>query len=952
MNEELPKTITSRQLVRMLKDASGESKGMKFCFLIGAGASMSSGIPSGADLARKWIREIEEDCGKDDFAKWKNKVGISEDNVGEFYPQIYEKRFGHIPESGYDCIRHYMEGKEPSLGYLILANIMVREKHNVVITTNFDNLLEDAIRTYTKEKPFIAGHEALADYVPKRSDRPIILKVHRDLFFHPFSDREHTGTIQKAWEDILDRFLSDYFLIVLGYGGNDGSLMDYFASLNNRKQIYWCVYNPGEEPSNQDSENDLSWREHLWGKLSSKAQNILSPNDFLIAINGFDIFMYDCYAALGYKFLDGIEEIKRPNPMHELLEATYRRLENINAQRKEISEIKRSLSQETSASYHNVLSGALSYLFDANQETDIDKKDKIYREGIAKYPQDANLLGDYANFLCDIRHDYDQAERYYKKALEADPNHANTLGNYAVFLKNIRHDYDQAESYYKRALEADPNHANNLGNYALFLQDIRHDYDQAEGYYKRALEADPNHANILGNYAVFLKNIRHDYDQAERYYKRALEADPKDANTLGNYAIFLENIRHDYDQAERYYKKALEADPKDANTLGNYAVFLKNIRHDYDQAEGYYKKALEADPKNAITLGNYALFLNDIRHAYDQAEAYYKQALEADPKDATALGNYALFLQDIRHDYDQAEACYKQALEADPKDATALGNYTLFLHTIRHAYDQAEGYYKRALEADPKDANTLGNYAVFLHTIRHAYDQAEGYYKRALEADPNHANILGNYTLFLHDIRHDYDQAEGYYKRALEVDPKNAVTLGNYALFLQDIRHDYDQAEGYYKRALEADPNHANNLGNYTLFLHDIRHAYDQAEAYYKQALEVDPKNVNTLGNYAHFLITCRGDLKRADSLIQQAFETADNNEGMEPLQAELWFYRYAHYYEEWGAEAEKELAALLNAGAKSIGWNLAPDIELARKNRHPHIEQVEAFAKALTEKA
>ena len=86
--------------------------------------------------------------------------------------------------------------------------------------------------------------------------------------------------------------------------------------------------------------------------------------------------------------------------------------------------------------------------------------------------------------------------------------------------------------------------------------------------------------------------------------------------------------------------------------------------------------------------------------------------------------------------------------------------------------------------------------------------------------------------------------------------------------------------------------------------------------------------------------------------MIQQAFENADNDEETKPLQAKLWFYRYAHYYEEWGAEAEKELAALLNAGAKSIGWNLATDIELARKNRHPHIEQVEAFAKALTEKA
>ena len=799
MNEELPKTITSRQLVRMLKDASGESKGTKFCFLIGAGASMSSGIPSGADLARKWIREIEEDCGKDDFAKWKNKVGISEDNVGEFYPQIYEKRFGHIPESGYDCIRHYMEGKEPSLGYLILANIMVREKHNVVITTNFDNLLEDAIRTYTKEKPFIAGHEALADYVPKRSDRPIILKLHRDLFLQPFSDQLNTDILQAAWESILGKFLSDYHLIVLGYGGNDGSLMNYLLKLKNRKPIYWCVRNA-----------DKATSKSLWNTLSPKAKRLLKNDGYLVPIDDFDRFMYDCYAALGYKFLEGIEKIEKPKSIHEILKPNYARIESIQTQLRQLSQTEEELSKESFQSIKSFLPDSWMWILQANQEKDIDKKDKIYREGIERYPQDADLLGDYADFLCDICHDYDRAEAYYKRALEADPNHANTLGNYALFLKDVRHDYDQAEAYYKRALAADPNHANNLGNYANFLYNIRCDYDQAETYYKKALEADPNHANTLGNYALFLKNIRHDYDQAEAYYKRALEADPKNANALGNYASFL--------------------------------------------------------------------------------------------------------------------------------------------HTIRHAYDQAEAYYKRALEANPKDANALGNYALFLHTIRHAYDQAEVYYKRALEADPNHANTLGNYAVFLNDIRHDYDQAESYYKRAL--DPKNAVTLGNYAVFLNDIRHDYDQAERYYKRALEADPKNANTLGNYAVFLKNIRHDYDQAETYYKRALEVDPKSANKLGNYAHFLITCRGDLKRADSLIQQAFENADNDEETKPLQAKLWFYRYAHYYEEWGAEAEKELAALLNAGAKSISWNLATDIELARKNRHPHIEQVEAFAKALTQEA
>ncbi|MDH7904286.1 tetratricopeptide repeat protein [Porphyromonas gingivalis] len=743
---------------------------MKFCFLIGAGASISSGIPSGAKLAWEWLQEIEEDCDGEDFEYWKSEIGMPDQNIeekaGEFYPQIYEKRFGHAPETGYDYIRGLMEGREPSLGYLILANIMVREKHNVVITTNFDNLLEDAIRTYTKEKPFIAGHEALADYVPKRSDRPIILKLHRDLFLQPFSDQLNTDILQAAWESILGKFLSDYHLIVLGYGGNDGSLMNYLLKLKNRKPIYWCVRNA-----------DKATSKSLWNTLSSKAKRLLKNNGYLVPIDGFDRFMYDCYAALGYKFLEGIEKIEKPKSIHEILKPNYARIESIQTQLRQLSQTEEELSKESFQSIKSFLPDSWMWILKANQEKDIEKKDKIYREGIAMYPQDANLLGDYANFLCDIRHDY---------------------------------------------------------------------------------------------------------DQAETYYKRALEADPKDATALGNYAVFLQDIRHDYDQAERYYKKALEADPKNANTLGNYAVFLQDIRHDYDQAESYYKRALEADPKDATALGNYAVFLKDIRHDYDQAESYYKRALEADPKNANTLGNYALFLQDIRHDY-----------------------------------DQAEGYYKRALEADPKSANKLGNYAIFLKDIRHDYDQAESYYKQALEVDPNHTNNLGNYANFLYDIRHDYDQAESYYKRALEADPKSANKLGNYAVFLNDIRHDYDQAEAYYKRALEADPNHANNLGN-----------------------------------YAHFLITCRGDLERADSLIQQAFESADNNEGMKPLLAELWFYRYAHYYEEWGAEAEKELTALLDAGAKSIGWNLAPDIELARKNKHPHIEQVEAFAKALTEKA
>lgn len=519
-------TITSKQLVRMLKDASRGSKGsgeMKFCFLIGAGASLSSGIPSGAKLAWDWLQEIEEDCDKEDLDGWKREIKMGSRHlrgrVGEFYPQIYEKRFGHAPEMGYNYIRSLMVGKEPSLGYLILANIMVREKHNVVITTNFDNLLEDAVRTYTQEKPFIAGHEALADYVPKRSDRPIILKVHRDLFLQPFSDRLNTDNLQAAWESILGKFLSDYHLIVLGYGGNDGSLMNYLLKLKNRKPIYWCVRN-----------TDKITSKSLWNTLSPKAKRLLKNDGYLVPIDDFDRFMYDCYAALDYKFLEGIEKIEKPKSIHEILKPNYARIESIQIQLKQLSQMEEKLSKESFQSIKSFLPDSWMWILKANQEKDIDKKDKIYQEGIAKYPQDTDLLGAYAVFLNDIRHDYDQAESYYKQALEADPKDAITLGNYAHFLITCRGDLERADSLIRQAFENTDNNERSKSVLAeLWLYRYAHYYEEwgaeAEKELTALLDAGAKSIgwNLAPDIELARKNKHPHIEQVEAFAKALTE---------------------------------------------------------------------------------------------------------------------------------------------------------------------------------------------------------------------------------------------------------------------------------------------------------------------------------------------------------------------------------------------------------------------------------------------
>jgi len=186
----------------------------------------------------------------------------------------------------------------------------------------------------------------------------------------------------------------------------------------------------------------------------------------------------------------------------------------------------------------------------------------------------------------------EEADAAYQHALRIDPKHANILGNYALFLTDVRGEHDRAQKLYERALDADPTDAHNLGNYAVFLRTVRGEHDRAQELYDRALDADPTDANILGNYALFLKNVRGEHDRAQKLYERALDADPKHANILGNYALFLTDVRGEHDRAQKLYERALDADPTDANNLGNYAR-LRLERGDDRAATDMIRSAFE-----------------------------------------------------------------------------------------------------------------------------------------------------------------------------------------------------------------------------------------------------------------------------------------------------------------------------------------------------------------------
>ncbi len=642
------------------------------------------------------LRECSDGSDVDTWIQsaWPDKKDLSLATAADHYPEIFERRFSGDREAGYAELETAMEGKSPSLGYSLLAEIIQHTRHKVVVTTNFDNLVADALAMHAHQSPLVVAHESLAGFVRPQLRRPLVAKIHRDLFLHPKNDQVGVATMEEGWKIALKKLFQYFTPIVVGYGGNDGSLMDMLSGLHAGDiagRMVWC-YREGAPPP------------------AKAAQVLIQHKGLQVKIAGFDEFMLELAARLVPNFDVGVTA-ERTEKLGKARAERYRE----QAAKLRESSARGTLAQRRAGA---VLSKSIqpgkswwAWQMLADAEPDALKRDAIYLRGLHEFPASAGLTCNYAIFLKNQRKDYDAAEQMYRKALELDPSQPVVLGSYANFLAIIRKDFDAAEALYKRSLELDPSDGVLAGNYAHFLVNERNDFDGAEVLYKKALELEADVPGIVRNYAIFLANQRKDYDAAEALHKRAIELDPQDATNTGHYAIFLAHRRKDYDAAEAMYEKSLQLDPSHADNTGNYATFLQSHRKDYDAAEALFKKALEVDPSHPNNTVGYARFLKNHRHDYDTAEALFKKALQLDPGHANNTGNYALFLANQRKDYDAAEAMFKRALQLDPSHANNTGNYAAFLADHRKDYDAAEAMYKKLMELDPRNPNSYANLA-------------------------------------------------------------------------------------------------------------------------------------------------------------------------------------------------------------------------------------------------
>lgn len=528
------KEISQESLFRLLKDSTQKNSSIHFGFILGAGASVKSGIKSGSELARKWYEEIKEDLNDSDFEKWNKDKEINEKNLAESYTKIFTKRFEIDFRAGYEELQRYMDKAEPSIGYSFLAQLLSKTSHKFIITTNFDTMVEDALFGLKEAKPLVLGHELLSKYInPTSPTRPTIIKIHRDFLLDPYNTDDEIKELDEQWKESLEPLLKEHSMIVIGYGGNDDSLMNYLTEIKDRKPIYWCY------------RDDKS-------KLSSKIINLLTKKDFIVQIHGFDKFMLLLNDKLNLGTIIDKEEINNSPIVKNALKYA-------DKYKKQLEELtKDKLNEEEQKAVEKLLPSWWHYELVVENEEDNDKKEKIYLDGLKAYPKSYQLMGNYANLLKDINRD-SEAETYYKEALEIKPNHANTNGNYATLLQKLYRD-SEAEVYYKKALGIEPNHANTNGNYAQFLL-VLGKKEEAKSYIENAFKNQPIENDLL--IELWFYRLAH--------YSEYFEEAKKEIDTLLEKGI--RSIGWDF---SRNIEQAKKEAHKDIKLLEEYAKKITN----------------------------------------------------------------------------------------------------------------------------------------------------------------------------------------------------------------------------------------------------------------------------------------------------------------------------------------------------------------------------------------
>ena len=893
MSEKKIPILTSKQFAEKLIEFNKQGK--RICFILGAGASKESGIPTGNELEMRWmdylmgesldgeadymkvekVREysvklFEEDEIEHEFVEieeaWKRAKENNQSIPSAYYFDIYRLRFYDDQSKGYRYLEKIMENCEPSLGYRILALILTDKQtinisntaknevilNNLVVTTNFDSLTEDALFLYTEKKPLIISHESLASYVKLDLNRPIIAKVHRDLLYQPFNTAKETKKLRPEWKATLNDIFEHYIPIVIGYAGGDDSLMSFVRENSTCENMFWC------------------FRSHFPEK--SILELIYNKNGTLVQIDGFDSLMMEIGNLIYSKSI-------LPNYLE-----TY--LQKENEER-----IKKYSLEWNKLNKDPMIDQLFYFLIDEDGEEDrelkrivasanyVEEGKKLYMQGFfrrsidccnkaiildEKYPYAYYYRG---NAYFELK-DYQAALNDYKMAIELKPEIAEYHKGCAGVYFNLEK-YKESLTEINKAIKLAPDQSMfYIGRGDIYSKLKR--YKEAIEDYNKAIKLEPNNAQAYNNRG-YVYNKLGKPEIAIADYDKAIELKFDYAKAYNNRASANISLKR-FEKAVDDYSKELIWNSNSPNAYANRG-YAYSMLGDNEKAIKDYNKAIELDPSYHVPYQNRgALYIKLSEN--DLAIEDLMKSVNLSSNEVTGYINLAnAYL--AQGDYENVIATCNKIIEINANYARAYsvrGKAYLFLGK----YDKALSDHNKSIELEPYNADNYTNCGLVYYT-KGNYDDAIEHYNRAIKLDPENPNPYINLgALFL--VNKEYERAVKSYSKAIELNPYYSLPYSGRAAAYFELK-EYKKARQDYSDASVLSPDNFNNffgLGEVYFALKN----YSQAIKEYTTAIKLKPDYEETYQRRADVYRTIGQDtLAEADERIRNILKKGEKYE-------------------------------------------------------------------------
>ena len=225
-----------------------------YALLLGSGISRASGIPTGwevvLDLVRKAAKLEGEDCEPDPAAWFKQKHAADAD-----YSKLLDV-IAKTPAERQQLLRAYFEPteeeraqglKSPSAGHKAIAQLVAAGFVRVIVTTNFDRLMEKALEEVGVAPTIISTPDQVAGALPLAHSGVTLIKLHGDYLDTRIKNTEsELASYDPALSGLLDRVVDEYGLIVCGWSADwDIALRAAIERCPSRRfTTYWATRSP------------------------------------------------------------------------------------------------------------------------------------------------------------------------------------------------------------------------------------------------------------------------------------------------------------------------------------------------------------------------------------------------------------------------------------------------------------------------------------------------------------------------------------------------------------------------------------------------------------------------------------------------------------------------------------------------------------------------------------